>query len=659
MNAFVGKVAMLPSAVGEVMLGTVDASRDPAVADAISRLLFRSIDDARASRGGHLPDWLVRDVENQYISPSKVVSLWAPFGHRFVLVHEGGIVGTVMLTRAHDTIFTVDRHTNNVPSAAHPGFKPDRHHHMVNLSVLHELRRAHLGRTMIDGIVTHFRELFDGLGIWVRADPPWHSGLEGLGFDHDPSMDVFLPPDVERTRGLPHAAFNALHACACRPQAPARPDRLAERGRRMQEGKLQYVSFTRPFDRATSAPRGRPVTTAPTTTDPSVRETFARDWGRVRTVVPEAVAFPRDAEEAAALLREATRTRTPVTVRGQGHTVDGQSLGRGLVLCTERMNVIGAVGTDTVTVAGGVTWRALLETLAPHGLYPPVVPGFPPSSVGGTLSTGGFAKGSHDGGLVVDHVRSLLVVTGDGRLVECGPRQAAWLFDAALGGLGRCGLVAEATLELVPRPARVALERRSVASDADLGHAIQQACAAPETLHVTAFADATWRWSLAVATADPEGNVAFEAYVAPPRPLEPPGPATWLHWFVPADALQAVVARCAATLDVTEGDSVVVLPVRRTADAAARRVVTPGVGEPMFGVCVTRLHAGRDTARLDESSRRLESEAIALGCKRYLAGALPQGDDAWREHFGDDVRRARFDRAARIADPAGILTARR
>lgn len=220
-------------------IGVVDPNA-PGVAEQVSALLTRSIRDARASVGGHLPDWLVADIERNYTAATKVRTLWAATGHRFAVVRGDEIVATVHVAREHDTIFTVNRDVINVKARDYPGFKPDRYHHVVNISTKHELRRARLAHQLLKTICHDFRDLFEGDGLWFRADPPWHPGLLGLGFVHDPRGDIFLPEEVERTAGLPHALFNQRYACECGPQT-------AERAAQMAKNKLQYVSMTRPF----------------------------------------------------------------------------------------------------------------------------------------------------------------------------------------------------------------------------------------------------------------------------------------------------------------------------------------------------------------------------------------------------------------------------
>jgi hypothetical protein len=361
---FVGEtVSWASQQVGEVTLGVVDASV-PGVAESISRLLVRSIEDARSDVGGHLPGWLVDDIRRNYISPEKVRTLWAAHGHRFALVARNEIIGTVHVARSHVVVLTADRTRNNVRAAELLGLAPPRHHQVVNVSIAHEHRHSGLAARMFDEVMTTFRDLFDGDGLWVRADPPWHPWLTRLGFVHDPAFDVFLPETVERTAGLPHAEFNRLHACACAGiDSPARIEAMGSK-------KLQYVSMTRAFD------------------------------GR-RTFVPTT------ADEVRRIIDRAAREGRTIAARGAG---SGVATNADWLLSTRAFDRI-VVDAHSVTVGAGVTWRALLSQLPPE-LLPPVVPGYLEATIGGSIATGGIGKGSALDGLVADHVEARVEVGG-------------------------------------------------------------------------------------------------------------------------------------------------------------------------------------------------------------------------------------------------------
>ena len=469
---FLGTSVTIDSPLGPLALGVVDPQA-PGVAEGIARLLFRSIQDAREEAGGHLPSWLVREIEQRFLSPEKIRTLGAANGHRFALCLGGEIVGTVRVAKQHGRILDDE---NDVTASERSGLEPDGLHHAVDLSVKHELRRARLATRMFDGIVTHFRALFDGDGLWVRADPPWHSALAGLGFLHEPAFDVFLPADAVRTADLSHADFNRRYACDC-PGAPA------WRAEAMRTKKLQYVSFARRFDRivvdaAIPPPRLE--------VDLETREAFAEDWSHDARLVPAAIAEPSTTDEIAALLAWATRERRRVAVRGAGYSAAGQASGTDILLSLRKRRRILALDETSVTVAAGMTWSLLLPALT---RLPPVIPGLGEGTIGGTLATGGFAKGSRAHGFVIDHVLELVVITGNGRRVTCNPQQAAWLFDAVLAGYGQFGIIAEAKLALEPvSPQFVQTTKIACATIADVERELLV-----EAYHATAFkTDAAW-----------------------------------------------------------------------------------------------------------------------------------------------------------------------
>jgi len=69
-------------------------------------------------------------------------------------------------------ILYYNRFIHNVPADKFPGFKPEGYHHIINLSVKHELRRLGLASLLINTIARYFHNMLPGRGLWMRADPP-------------------------------------------------------------------------------------------------------------------------------------------------------------------------------------------------------------------------------------------------------------------------------------------------------------------------------------------------------------------------------------------------------------------------------------------------------------------------------------------------------
>lgn len=657
--AFSSNTVLLHTPIGPLLLGIVDPHA-PGAAESVSFLLNRSIGDALASRGGHLPDWLVADIRQNYISATKIQTLWAAHGHRFAVARadDGEMIGTVHISQHHEHIFTVDRNILNVSAKNYPGFKPDRSHHIVNISVKHECRRAGIGRAMIDGILQHFRDRLDGDALWVRADPPWHAGLMGLGFSHDPSMDIFLPPEVERTSNLPHAVFNARYACACISKTPQKPDFLPQRALLMQTHKLQYVSMTRPFEEAPQVAK-RLLSPLPKQTQPDRR--YFRDWGGTVERIPKAVFCPASPQEVADILGSASAQSMKVTVRGLGRSAGAQALSEGgWVVSTEGLAQIdqASLTLDCIRVQGGVTWEQLLEMLLPHGLVPPVVPGFLSATVGGTLSSGGFSKGSIKRGFVMDHVLGLTVVTGDGRLVECSPTQAGWLFEAVLGGLGRFGVIVSATLALERAPRGILKSELCMGEDLEaLNREMLAFAAEPDAYHATGFLRADEQGELqpvmvCARKTESAGDVLFSEYLMPPREREPRGPSLWAHVFCPAGALGELLREARGML--RPGDALQWLPIQKNrAGRSLVRAADVPLGALFYALMLTRwVEAGGEVEELEGEHRAFVEHARRLGGKNAMGGVLPRDEKEWRGHLGEDL--GEVQRWAKMADPAGM-----
>jgi hypothetical protein len=209
-------------------LGIV-SSAVPAIANAVSSLLCRSLEDARNDLGGYIPPDVVRRVQREIISPFGVACIWGVTGHRFVLAKRASsdtheILATILVARSKDTIFFFTGRYNNLRYStlaetvdfdqpdgedrdrkwfarfAFPDirrFKPKGYHHIANFVVAKEHRKAHLSSLMLEAMCTHYsrdhlrahgrsvghaQHLLCGRGFWQIGDPPWLARMEHLNF---------------------------------------------------------------------------------------------------------------------------------------------------------------------------------------------------------------------------------------------------------------------------------------------------------------------------------------------------------------------------------------------------------------------------------------------------------------------------------------------
>jgi cytokinin dehydrogenase len=186
------------------------------------------------------------------------------------------------------------------------------------------------------------------------------------------------------------------------------------------------------------------------------RQAVSSDQGNLIFATPAAVLRPGSASDIRKMIRFCRKRGIEVAARGQAHSVFGHGLTAGLVIEMATLSTIHAIGPDGAEVDGGVQWRDLILAASQSGLTPPVLTGYTQLTVGGTLSVGGVSS-TIGKGIQIGQVQWLDVVTGKGHLVRCSDTQRPKLFNAVLGGLGQCGIIVRAKVNLAPAPQFVRL----------------------------------------------------------------------------------------------------------------------------------------------------------------------------------------------------------
>ncbi len=164
---------------------------------------------------------------------------------------------------------------------------------------------------------------------------------------------------------------------------------------------------------------------------------------------PPAVVVARRVEDVVAAVQVAAELDLPVSVLGHGHGALAP-VRRGVAITTAHLAGVEVDPAEgTARVAAGTTWSEVLAAAAPHGLAP-LCGSAPHVGAVGYLLGGGLSPVARTYGFAADHVRSLRVVTADGRLVHCDAESEPDLFWALRGGKGGLGVVVEVTIYLMP-----------------------------------------------------------------------------------------------------------------------------------------------------------------------------------------------------------------
>ncbi|NUP06110.1 MAG: FAD-binding protein [Polyangiaceae bacterium] len=191
-------------------------------------------------------------------------------------------------------------------------------------------------------------------------------------------------------------------------------------------------------------------------TDIATRQADQTDAGNIKFRLPAAVLRPGSVDDIVKMVKYCRQRNIKVAARGQGHTTFGHSLSCGLVIEMASLNTIHSIDSSGAVLDAGAQWFDLILESAAEGLTPPVLTGYTQLTIGGTLSVGGVSSTSGRG-LQIDNVQWLDVVTGKGQLIRCSDTQHKKLFEAALGGLGQCGIIVRAKVNLIPAPEFVRL----------------------------------------------------------------------------------------------------------------------------------------------------------------------------------------------------------
>ncbi len=199
-------------------------------------------------------------------------------------------------------------------------------------------------------------------------------------------------------------------------------------------------------------------------TDPEILEAYNFDGTEYR-YQPDVVVEPETTEQISELMKLASAYRVPVVPRGAATGLSGGALAiqGGVVLSLLRMDKILEIDEVNMiaVVQPGVINLHLHEAVEARGLYyPPDPASYETSSIGGNIAEDAGGPHCYKYGTTRDYVLGLKVVLPDGTILNTGVKTRKGvvgydLTNLIIGSEGTLAIVTEATLRLIPLPAKI------------------------------------------------------------------------------------------------------------------------------------------------------------------------------------------------------------
>jgi FAD/FMN-containing dehydrogenase len=174
-------------------------------------------------------------------------------------------------------------------------------------------------------------------------------------------------------------------------------------------------------------------------------------WNLITTHRPPLVVGATCADDVAAAVRYAIAHDMSVAVQATGHGASFP-VNDGILVTTKRMTHVSVdVQRAVARVEAGAKWAHVVEATAPYGLAPLLGSTTDVGAVGYTLG-GGIGPLGRKYGFAADRVRSLDIVTGNGKLRTISADSEPCLFWGLRGGKGNFGVVTAMEIDLVLQP---------------------------------------------------------------------------------------------------------------------------------------------------------------------------------------------------------------
>jgi FAD/FMN-containing dehydrogenase len=138
-----------------------------------------------------------------------------------------------------------------------------------------------------------------------------------------------------------------------------------------------------------------------------------------------------------------------IIARGNGRCYGDASLGKNIISCLELDKFLSFdKNKGILQCQSGVLLSDILEFIVPLGFFLPVTPGTKFITIGGAIASDVHGKNHHVDGCFSEHILELSLINEKGQIIRCSSTHYEELFYNTVGGMGRTGVIVDATIQL-------------------------------------------------------------------------------------------------------------------------------------------------------------------------------------------------------------------
>jgi len=419
---------------------------------------------------------------------------------------------------------------------------------------------------------------------------------------------------------------------------------------------------------------------------------FSQDFGKIISSSPVAVFSPDHIELLQTFIKYASKNKLPVTIRGMGLSQGGQSIPieGGITLTMQHFIKTHKIVDNSIWVEANARWCDILDRTLPYQLAPAVLPYNCNLPIAGVLSAGGIGSSSFKNSTITTQVQALEVIDGRGekRIVD----EQSPLFEACLGGQGRCAVISKACIRLNPVSPQVKsyflvyndMEQWFQDIETAKEHAdyLELFCS-PSPQGAALYGDdrkpiADWLYGMHVSYGFKQKSPGLKGSLKPQKILHSHEESIrsyflrhngrftamketgqwdmihpWYECFLPESIIKNKLAEILKQLPLYYANLVHIVPIAKPSVGYTMfpdsesiyelMILNPGIPAPLKQGSLQTIHA-------------LDEQLLMMNGKRYLSGYLghPVNEDYWKRHYG-----SRYDQWIHLKkeyDPFSIFT---